>query len=393
MARRANPSRGGARIASGSGLLVVSGLLFARAALVWPGDDVVWPAAAAVLGAFLIWRAPASKPTRHRGWALKRLYEKHASGVAAEPAPGPSAAAPAAASAGRARGAALPDVVAPAAAVPSPAVVATAAEAPYSRSMRLPQVSGRGLGVALVLAAGLAFVMATGAVRPAGEAALAALAVLVAVALIFAPSWSRLTASLAAEEAERIRSQERADVGAHLHDSVLQTLALIQRSAEDPREVATLARRQERELRAWLSGEDAERSEGMLGGALEAAAIDVETAAGTPIEVVRVGDRALDEHGGAVVAAAREAMLNAARHAPGARISVYAELTAEQIHVFVRDSGPGFDLDGVAASRRGVRESIIGRMRRAGGSATVRAAPGGGTEVELTLGRGGAGLR
>ena len=125
------------------------------------------------------------------------------------------------------------------------------------RSLGRPEVSRGGLGVALVLAGGFAFLWANGAVRPAGEAVLASLAVLVALALIFAPSWRRLARSLAAERAERIRSQERADVGAHLHDSVLQTLTLIQRSAEDPKQVATLARRQERELRSWLAGEDA----------------------------------------------------------------------------------------------------------------------------------------
>ena len=119
-----------------------------------------------------------------------------------------------------------------------------------------PEVSRGGLGVALVLAGGLAFLWANGALRPAGETVLAALAVLVAVALIFAPSWRRLARSLAAERTERIRSQERADVGAHLHDSVLQTLALIQRSAEDPKQVAALARRQERELRGWLADGD-----------------------------------------------------------------------------------------------------------------------------------------
>ena len=145
---------------------------------------------------------------------------------------------------------------------PSPAVRA-AATSPSSRepSARMralgrPEVSRGGLGVALVLAGGFAFLWANGAMRPAGEAVLAGLAVLVAVALIFAPSWRRLARSLAAERTERIRSQERADVGAHLHDSVLQTLALIQRSAEDPKQVAALARRQERELRGWLAGGD-----------------------------------------------------------------------------------------------------------------------------------------
>src|SRR5207302_631965 len=127
-------------------------------------------------------------------------------------------------------------------------------------------------GVVLVLGAGFAFLWASGGVRAAGEAALAGLAVLVALALIFAPSWRRLARSLAAERSERIRSQERADVGAHLHDSVLQTLALIQRNADDPRQVATLARQQERELRAWLTGRDPGRRGESVAAALEAAA-------------------------------------------------------------------------------------------------------------------------
>ena len=187
--------------------------------------------------------------------------------------------------------------------------------------------------------------------------------------------------------AERIRSQERADVGAHLHDSVLQTLALIQRSAEDPKLIATLARQQERELRTWLASGDAPPMSDRLGAALRAAAAEVEAATGGSVEVVAVGDCALDERNEAVVAAAREAMLNAAKFASVSPVSVYAEVSRERIEVFVRDRGSGFDLAAVAASRRGVRESIVGRMRRAGGTAVVHAAPGHGTEVEITIGR------
>jgi signal transduction histidine kinase len=258
----------------------------------------------------------------------------------------------------------------------------------HPRTLGWPEVSRGGLGVALVLAGGFAFLWASGATRPAGEAVLAALAVLVAVALIFAPSWRRLARSLAAERTERIRSQERADVGAHLHDSVLQTLALIQRSAEDPKQVATLARRQERELRGWLAGGDARESGDRLGGALAAAAAEVEVVAGGSIEVVAVGDCPLDERAAAALAAAREAMLNAAKFAGTAPVSVYAELSDERIQVFVRDRGAGFDLTAVPQARRGVRESIIGRTRRAGGRAAVRSLSGGGTEVEIAIDRG-----
>ena len=178
-------------------------------------------------------------------------------------------------------------------------------------------------------------------------------------------------------------------MGAHLHDSVLQTLALIQRSAEDPRRVASLARTQERELRAWLAGEEGTSAEGGLASALEAAASDLEKETGERIELVTVGDCALDEGAASVLGAAREAMLNAVKFAGsaagGGPVSVYAELGDGRIKVFVRDRGPGFDPAGVPAERRGVRESIVGRMRRAGGSAQLRSGPQEGTEVELTL--------
>jgi signal transduction histidine kinase len=337
----ANRPRGSMRIAIGAGLLAVSGMLFVRAAGPWPGDAIVWPAAVAVLGALLLTRASGVVPARRRGWAAHR--------PPAVPSREPSA---------------------------------------RVRAPGRPEVSRGGLGVTLVLAGGFAFLWANGAMRPAGETVLAGLAVLIALALIFAPSWRRLARSLAAERTERIRSQERADVGAHLHDSVLQTLALIQRSAEDPQQVAALARRQERELRGWLAGEDSRERGERLAGALETAAAEVEVAAGGTVEVVAVGDCSLDEPAGAVLGAAREAMLNAAKFAGQAPVSVYAELSEERIEVFVRDRGAGFDPAAVPPGRRGVRESIVGRMRRAGGGATVRALPGGGTEVEIAIDRG-----
>ena len=167
---------------------------------------------------------------------------------------------------------------------------------------------------------------------------------------------------------------------------MLQTLALIQRSAEDPGQVAALARRQERELRGWLAGDDESREPGeRLAAALQEAAGAVEAAVGGSVEVVAVGDCPLDERGEAVLAAAREAMLNAAKFAGQAPVSVYAELSEERIQVFVRDRGAGFDPAAVPQARRGVRESILGRMRRAGGRAAVRSLPGGGTEVEIEI--------
>jgi signal transduction histidine kinase len=204
----------------------------------------------------------------------------------------------------------------------------------------------------------------------------------VALAVIFAPFVVRLGRSLAAERSERIRSQERAEVAAHLHDSVLQTLALVQKRADDPRAVAHLARRQERELRNWLLGR-ADSGSGTVRAALEASAAEVEEAHGASVDVVAVGDRELDERGIALVAAAREAMVNAAKHAGGA-VSVYAESNDEHTKIFVRDRGAGFEPDAVPADRRGIAESIVGRMERHGGRATVHSSPEG-TEVELEL--------
>ena len=250
-------------------------------------------------------------------------------------------------------------------------------------------ISRIGIGVTLVIAAAIVFLQFSGALAAATDVALAALVVAIAFGVIFAPWFVRLAKSLTAERAERIRSQERAEVAAHLHDSVLQTLALVQKRAGDPREVAALARRQERELRTWLSGAPAhEAGERWLAAELEAAAQEVEEAHGVPIDVVAVGDARARRDGEALVAAAREAMLNAAKFAGAdAPVAVYAEAAEGRLQVFVRDRGPGFDPAAVPADRRGVRESIVGRMERHGGRAAIHASPGGGTEVELVLDR------
>jgi signal transduction histidine kinase len=203
--------------------------------------------------------------------------------------------------------------------------------------------------------------------------------------MLFGPWWLRMAQALTAERTARIRAQERAEVAAHLHDSVLQTLALIQRRAEDPSEVAQLARRQERDLRAWLNADGTAEAD-TLHGALVRAAAELEEHHGVEVEVICVGDRPLDDDTAALVAAAREAILNAAKFAGTGRIDVYAEASAGRAEVFVRDRGAGFDPAAVPADRRGVRESIVGRMERHGGRAEVRSAPGGGTEVELVIG-------
>lgn len=204
----------------------------------------------------------------------------------------------------------------------------------------------------------------------------------VGMGLLAAPYLTRLWRDLREEQAARVRETERADIAAHLHDSVLQTLALIQRRAEDPVEVARLARAQERELRSWLYAGPIGPS-AMLAGALAAAAHEVEDLHGMPIELVVTGDRPLDAGGQALVNALREAMLNAVRHgAPP--VSAYAEVGPESVEAFVRDHGAGFELAEVPADRLGVRESILGRMQRHGGSARVRRLEHG-TEVSLEL--------
>jgi len=200
--------------------------------------------------------------------------------------------------------------------------------------------------------------------------------------LVLGPRWTRTQRELAAEREERARTMERSELAEKVHDSVLQTLALIQSRADDPAEVKALARSQERDLRERLFGE---RTEGpaSVGTALRAVAAEVEDAYRVKVEVVIVGDAELDEPTAALVAAAREALANAAKHAGGAPVSLFAEINERQASAFVRDRGPGFDLEAVPADRRGVRDSIVARMVRHGGHAAVRTAPGGGCEVRL----------
>ena len=207
---------------------------------------------------------------------------------------------------------------------------------------------------------------------------------LVGIALILGPWISKLLSDLTAERRERVRSQERADVAAHLHDSVLQTLALLQKNADDPAVVATLARRQERDLRAWLYGDESRHGDSLV-AALRAAAVEVEEAHHVTVEVVGVGDATLDSDVAALAKAAREAMVNAAKHAAVGRIDVYAECDGRMAEVFVRDRGAGFDPEQVAEDRLGIRGSIVGRIERHGGTVTIRSAPGEGTEVRMQL--------
>ena len=178
------------------------------------------------------------------------------------------------------------------------------------------------------------------------------------------------------------RERERADLAARVHDSVLQTLTLIQK---DPADARRLARRQERELRSWLYPDRASAAEGTLADAVESAAAEIEELHGVRVDVVRTGNAPLDERTRALVLAAREAMANAARHSGSEEVSVFLDAGEEGISLYVRDRGAGFDLTAVAADRRGLAESIRGRMERVGGIARIESAPGAGTDVELGL--------
>ncbi|MDJ0383390.1 ATP-binding protein [Streptomyces sp. G-G2] len=261
------------------------------------------------------------------------------------------------------------------------------------RNARLLQLARALAGVLLVGVGLTVFIVVRGSAAQLGNVLTAALAVLVGIALLAGPWLIRMSQDLSEERLMRIRAQERAEVAAHVHDSVLHTLTLIQRNAEDVGEVRRLARAQERELRNWLykpegTGKDEAEEPDTLAEAVKKTAADVEDHHGVPIEVVVVGDCPLDEKLAAQVQAAREAMVNAAKYGgEGGPVQVYAEVEGQTVFVSVRDRGPGFDIDAVPDDRMGVRESIIGRMQRNGGTARLRSAPDGGTEVELEMER------
>jgi signal transduction histidine kinase/phage shock protein PspC (stress-responsive transcriptional regulator) len=338
---------GGDAVATGAFAAVVLGLLLVVRALgLWPGDVIVWPLAAAMAGLALL----AMRTTPPEGasvdlpeWTLlKRLPPETADALAV--------------------------------------LVGT-------RRGTLARVI---VGVGLVIMGMIAFVVTAGSWSALRGALVASIVMIVGVALVVGPGVMRLVGAFVNERQERVRADERAEVAAHLHDSVLQTLALVQRRADDPREVVRLARLQERELRAWLlaggTAPDAANGNDSLGGALEEIAASVETERGVPVEVVRVRDCPVDGME-PLLLAAREAIVNASHHSGAPAVSVYLEVEPDRATIFVRDRGNGFDTETVPGDRGGITNSISGRMTRAGGQAEIRSTLGEGTEVELELPR------
>jgi signal transduction histidine kinase/phage shock protein PspC (stress-responsive transcriptional regulator) len=310
--------------------LVLTGVLLAlRGIGLWLGDGIVWPAALVVLGSAVIWTR-GDEATRAR-W-LARM----------------------------------------------PRGIRDEAE---SR----PGI--RTLVGALVIALGAwAFFSSNPPLDVFGNAPLAVATVLIGIAVIAGPGIWRLVRQASDERRERIRQEERAEMAAHLHDSVLQTLALIQRT-EDPNEMVALARGQERELRTWLYGKTKPGGDGSLSAALDAVAVEIERAHRTRIEIVMVGDCPLDDGVRALVHACREAFVNAAHHSGARGVSAYVEVEDDQVTAYVRDQGVGFSRDAVPNDRHGIAESIEGRMERNGGVAVIDSAIGHGTEVRLRIPR------
>jgi signal transduction histidine kinase/phage shock protein PspC (stress-responsive transcriptional regulator) len=331
--------------AAALGVVVLGVLLIARATGFWLGDVFVWPLAAAALGVALLWMRPfrAEETTEPVNWpVLDRM--------------------------------------------PAPVAQAVVVLVGTRRGAFVRVAAGL-----VLMAGGMVVLLASAGTWSALRVGVsAALVMITGLLLIIGPGLMRLAGALVQERRERIVSEERAEMAAHLHDSVLQTLALVQRRADDPREVVRLARLQERELRDWLlrgrqPGAE-ENGAASLGTALEHAAAVVEAEYGVPIEVVRVRDcpaTGLEP----LLLAAREGMLNAARHSGAPDVSVYLEVRDDDVVVFVRDRGRGFDPAAVPEDRGGIAASIVGRLARNGGAAQIRSAPGEGCELELSLPR------
>jgi signal transduction histidine kinase/phage shock protein PspC (stress-responsive transcriptional regulator) len=311
-------------------LVVLGVMVMLREAGLWFGDRIVWPAAVAILGSAAIWtRGEAARAPRGRLWS--RLP---------------------------------PDVK-----------DALSASRAWVRAAA---------GGALVLGGLVSFVTSNRTVPGVGGAPLAVATCVLGLGVIGGPWLMRLARDVAEERRERIRQEERAEMAAHLHDSVLQTLALIQR-AHDVRDIMVLARSQERELRSWLYGKRRRRVGDLLSSVVDDIAEDVERTHRVRVDVVLVGDCRLTDRVRALTDALREAIVNAARHAAVAALSVYIEVEPDAVTAFVRDHGVGFARDRVPLDRRGIADSIEGRMARNGGDGVVVSEPGRGTEVRLRV--------
>lgn len=243
-----------------------------------------------------------------------------------------------------------------------------------------------GGGLVLLVGGAVTLLLNSGKFADLTSAFIAAAIVAAGLGLLVGPQLAEARAEAEDERRQRILADERAEIAARLHDSVLQTLALIQRE-NDPRRAQALARGQERELRGWLYQGENPEDKATLSAALRSAATEVEDHYGIEVDLVQTSDGDLDDDMAALAAAAREAMTNAGRHSGSERVSVFARVGEHEASVFLRDTGRGFDLEAVAEDRQGVRESIVGRMERAGGSAKVTSSQGSGTEVELILPR------
>ncbi len=302
----------------GAGLLLLAGLILIRSVGVWPGDQVVWPLAAIVFGSAFL--------LDQRGIDSRDFL--------------------------------------------------TSLVDPGDNSMRRRSIVG-----VVLLVAGLS-IFGSVAVPQIGATILAVLITGVGLSVLFGPWIWRLANDLGAERSERVRQEERAEMAAHLHDSVLQTLALIQRT-EDPKRMVTLARGQERELRRWLYDRVPEAGTASLSVLLQSTVDRIEADFDLPIDLVIAGGDLEGDLVGPLVSATGEALTNAAKHSGAGKVSVYAEISTDAVDVWVADQGSGFDVATVAADRRGIADSIVGRVQRHGGTATITSEVGEGTEVHL----------
>jgi signal transduction histidine kinase/phage shock protein PspC (stress-responsive transcriptional regulator) len=319
------------------GLILLGVLIFLRGVGLWFGDALAWPVTLAAAGSAIVWVRGDDDQRAAWSRAASRIPGGHA--------------------------------------------LASAASAPVSPT----RVA---VGTLFVILSVIGFLVASESVVAVRDLALAIAAAVVGIALLFGPWLWRLADQLGEERRERIRQEERAELAAHLHDSVLQTLTMIQRSSDQPRRMVALARSQERELRSWLYGAAAEPgATATLTDAVESVAEEVEAIHDVAVEVVVVGDAPVDDHVRALLAATREACVNAAKHAGVTTVDVFVEVEPDTVSAFVRDRGRGFDPDDVPADRQGIRRSIVDRLERHSGSSLIHSRPGEGTEVELCVPR------